>query len=327
MADPAPEPPYLRIVADIRRRIASGELRPGQRVPSTRQIVGDWGVAMATATKALATLRQEGVVRAVSGSGTIVNDPGVDEPGTNEAASPRQRPRRTGTSASPGDGGEPSLSRERIVRAAIGIADAHGRAALSMRRVAAELDVGTMSLYRYVPDKDELMRLMADAAFAEVALPEPGPDGWRAKLEHSARSQWRVYRRHPWLAPILLSSLTDPPVVPSGLILIDWELRALDGLGMDRTSMLHAVVTLNSYIGGLALTRALESEDERATGISSAQRQLAERPLLTELLESGRFPMLLRMSEAGEDIDLDSLFEFGLQRQLDGIAAYLASPS
>ena len=59
-----------------------------------------------------------------------------------------------------------------------------------------------MTLYRYVPDKEELVRLMADTAFGTQPLPEPGPAGWRAKLELAAQLQWSIYRRHPWLPPV-----------------------------------------------------------------------------------------------------------------------------
>ncbi|WP_158880320.1 TetR/AcrR family transcriptional regulator C-terminal domain-containing protein [Amycolatopsis anabasis] len=306
----SPRPaPYLRIVADIRQRITSGELRAGERVPSTRRLVDDWGVAMATASKALAVLRQEGWVRAVPGSGTVVSD------------RVRQRP-----AARPGKPAEPALSRDRLVRAAIALADAEGRAALSMRRLAVELGVGAMSLYRHVPDKDELLRLMADTAFGAEELPEPGPPGWRAKLELAARVQWRAYRRHPWLAPILLNSLIRPPVVASGLRHVDWALRALDGLGLDRNVQLYVVITLNGYVGGIAVTNAFEVETEQDTGISGVQRQDAEMGLLTELLESGRFPTFAEVAGGVDTLnDLDELFEFGLQRQLDGIAALLAA--
>ncbi|HEX8628679.1 MAG TPA: winged helix-turn-helix domain-containing protein, partial [Catenuloplanes sp.] len=69
------DPPYARIVADIRARIVAGELRPGDRAPSTRQITRQWGVAMATASKALAALRQEGLVHPARGVGTVVSAP------------------------------------------------------------------------------------------------------------------------------------------------------------------------------------------------------------------------------------------------------------
>jgi len=203
------------------------------------------------------------------------------------------------------------------------------RRALAIRNpvigLAAELGVGAMSLYRHVPDKDELLRLMADAAFGAERLPEPGPDGWRAKLEYGARVQWRAFRRHPWLAPELLSSLTHPPVVASGMRHVDWALRALAGLGLDERTMLHTVISLNGYIGGMAVSRAMEVESERDTGISSAQRQRTHEALLIELLHSGQFPALAgavsRIRELG---GLDELFEFGLQRQLDGIESFLA---
>ncbi|MGI3783574.1 MAG: GntR family transcriptional regulator, partial [Janthinobacterium lividum] len=113
---------YQQIVTLIRDRIASGELAPGARVPSTRQIVAEHGVAMATASKVLTTLSQEGLVHARPGFGTVVASQTV----------PRE------------------LTRAEIVRAAIEIADAEGFQALSMRRVAAALGAGAMSLYRHI---------------------------------------------------------------------------------------------------------------------------------------------------------------------------------
>jgi DNA-binding transcriptional regulator YhcF (GntR family) len=154
-----PDPLYLRIAGEIRRRIASGDLRAGDRVPSTREITRQWGVAMATATKVLATLRDEGLVRTVAGVGTVVER----APRQPEAAASEHGPRR-----------------DRIVHAAVGIADAEGLEAVSMRRLAAQLGVGAMSLYRYVPGKEALVHLMAEAVFRQHPLPEPGPDGWRA---------------------------------------------------------------------------------------------------------------------------------------------------
>ena len=180
-------PPYLRIVDDVRQRIASGELRPGDRVPSARRITQDWGVAIATATKALAMLQQEGLTAVRPGVGTVV------------AGTPRTLTRQLPPSARQGrdtDGGPVrqrtdrdlpqqrttgDLVRQRIVRAAITIADAEGMAELSMRRIATTLDVATMSLYRHVPSKDDLILFMIDAALGEerfpVARPEAGEPG------------------------------------------------------------------------------------------------------------------------------------------------------
>src|SRR3954451_12529876 len=99
------QPPYRRIADEIRARIADGELRPGDLVPSARGITREWGVALATATKVLATLNTEGVTRSLPGRGTVV-------------AGPARATRRTE--------GDPDLTRERIVAAAIRVADAEG---------------------------------------------------------------------------------------------------------------------------------------------------------------------------------------------------------
>lgn len=293
MAEPAP---YLRIAADVRRRITAGELRPGDRVPSTRALVREWGVAMATAAKALSVLGEQGWVRAVPGSGTVVAD-------------------RTPA--------KPPLGRAALVRAAIALADAEGLAALSMRRLAAELGVGPMALYRHVPDKDELLRLMADVALGAAELPEPGPAAWRPRLELAARAQWRAYRAHPWLAPILLNSLVRPPVLAAGLRLVDWSLRALAGTGLRRRVKLQVVMTLNGWVGGLAASNAFEVQAEQDTGISGDQRLSADMALLTGYLESGRYPVLTEVMTGVEDVDLDEAFEFGLRRLLDGIGVLL----
>lgn len=291
--------PYLRIAADLRRRITAGELRPGDRVPSTRVLVREFGVAMATAAKALSTLGDQGWVRAVPGSGTVVAD--------RERAKP------------------PPLGRAGLVRAAVTLADAEGLAALSMRRLAAAVGVGPMALYRHVPDKDELLRLMADAALGEQELPEPGPAVWRPRLELAARSQWRAYRLHPWLAPILLNSLVRPPIVTAGLRLLDWSLRALSGTELPRLAKLQVIMTLNGWVGGLAVSNSFEVQTEQESGISGDQRLAADMALLQDHLGSGRFPALTDAILGLEDVDLDEVFEFGLVRQLDGIAVLLES--
>jgi DNA-binding transcriptional regulator YhcF (GntR family) len=257
-----PDPPYLRIVAELRRRIADGELAPGDRVPSTRQITREWSVALATATKALATLRREGLVRATPRVGHVVSWP---------ETGPSRRHRTP----------DHELSRERIVRAAIEIADAEGLAALSMRGVASRLGVAVMSPYRYVDGKDDLVLLMADAAYGEETYPAEPPEGWRARMELGARTLWTLHRRHPWLARI--GSLTRP--LPCLLVHTEWALSALSGHGLDQRALLKLHVVAYSYIQGLAVNL----EHEAAAG------------------------------DVG-DLDLDELFETGLQLMLDGLA-------
>ncbi|MEU3408573.1 TetR/AcrR family transcriptional regulator C-terminal domain-containing protein [Streptomyces sp. NPDC006670] len=302
------DPPYLRIVAAIRRRIADGELAPGDRVPSTRQIAGEWGVALATATKALTTLRLEGLVEARPRIGTVVA-------GTAPAAPSRRRP-------SPVPDPEQELSLDRIVRTAIDIADTEGLPALSMRGVAARLGVAAMSTYRYVPSKDDLILLMADTAFGEESYPANAPEEWRSRIELGARTLWALYRKHPWLAQI--GALTRPLLVPNLIVHGEWALRALDGHGLDPTQLFDIHVLLYSHVQGLAVHLEMEAHAEAATGQSEDQWMDSRTPALRELVESGRFPTFTKVVgafEDGYDLRLDALFEFGLKALLDGLTS------
>ncbi|MEU7001905.1 TetR/AcrR family transcriptional regulator C-terminal domain-containing protein [Nonomuraea sp. NPDC046570] len=303
------DPPYLRIVAEFRRRIADGELAPGDRLPSTRQIAKEWDVALATATRALTALSQEGLVRARSRVGTVVAAP---EPG------PARAPRRA--IAAP----DHELTRERVVRAAVEIADSEGLGAVSMRGVAARLGVATMSPYRYVGSKDELVLLMADAAFGEEHYPAEVPSGWRARLELGARTLWVLYRRHPWLAQY--SSLTRPVLLPNLAVHAEWTLSALDGHGLDPTTVFDLHVLLYSYIQGIAVNLEREANAEAVTGLSEDQWMNAQTPALEQLAASGRYPTFSRIIasfDGGYDLHLDELFEFGLRQMLDGLAVLI----
>ncbi|MFG3620553.1 GntR family transcriptional regulator [Nocardia sp. NPDC047654] len=303
-----PDPPYRTIVAEIRARIVSGDLRPGDRVPSIRQIAQRWGVAVATATKVTATLREEGLVEARVGSGTVVSARKPAAPMASRPAAPSAlRP-----SGLPGQ----TLNRNHIVRRAIRTADAEGLDAVSMRRLAAELGVGPMSLYRYVDSKDELLTQMADTAFGELELPEPGPDGWRAKLELIARGQWRLCQQHLWLPEVV--SFTRPLLAPNMMAQTEWTLRALDGLGLSMTTRLYEALTLHALVLTLARSMAEESEAEQNTGMTLTHWTIALRTRAHDLLASGRFPLLATIPESS---NLTDLFEYGLARHLDGFAA------
>ncbi|MEU9087606.1 GntR family transcriptional regulator [Streptomyces sp. NPDC048357] len=308
----AGDPPYLRIVAAIRQRIAHGELAPGDRVPSTRQLAADWGVALATATKALTTLRLEGLVEARPRIGTVVAAP-APAPATAPAVPARRR-----TSSAPDP--EQELSLERIVRAAIEIADAEGLSALSMRGVAARLGVATMSTYRYVPSKEDLFLHMADAAFGEESYPADAPGDWRARVELGGRTLWSLYRKHPWLAQ--LGSLTRPLLVPNLMVHGEWILGALDGHGLDPTTLFDIHVLLYSHVQGLAAHLELEAHAEAATGQTEEQWMDSRAPALGALVESGRFPTFTKVVgsfEGGYDLRLDALFTLGLKALLDGL--------
>ncbi|MFH8679609.1 TetR/AcrR family transcriptional regulator C-terminal domain-containing protein [Streptomyces lydicus] len=321
------QPPYRRIVEEIRRRIDTGQLAPGDRVPSTRRITREWGVAMATATKVLTTLRQEGVVRAVPGVGTVVGEPRADQ--SDDRPSPRPRP-SSGDRPRPEqpargapaperaprepDGG--GLNRDRVVSAAIKVADAEGLRGLSMRRVAAEFGMSSMALYRHVANKDELVLLMADAAFADVTLPDPAPDGWRERMEAGARLQWELYQRHPWLAQYL--SLTRPQPMPRAMALVEWTMARVEG--MDPVTLIHMALTLLGFVLSTAAGLEDDLEAEQETGMDQDQWMAAMDPVFERILTSGSYPMYEGMAGTADDtVNLGTLFDFGLERLLDGM--------
>lgn len=298
-------PRYQQIAAELRRRIEVGELPPGARVPSTRAIVDEWGVAMATATKVLTELRHQGLVRAVPGVGTVVEG---DRRGTRAAPSPRRHSSL-----------ERGLTSDRIVAAAIAIADTEGLGAVSMRRVANEVGVGTMSLYRHVEDKDGLLLQMMDTVFRSWRLPPDPPAGWRPRVEIVARMIWDACRQHPWLASAM--SITRPQALAGGLPVSEFLLAALDGLGLDHQTTFTAYITLVNYVRGTAVNLELEAEAEAATGVDNEEWLDAQEPKMRAIIDADVFPVFTRYVSQDYDFSLDQLFEFGLARMLDGLAA------
>lgn len=275
--------------------ILSGELRPGERVPSVREISRRWGIAIATATKVIAVLRDAGLVESKVGSGTVV------------AVSRRPSARREGRAV---------LTTGQVLRAAVLVADGEGIAAVSMRRVAVELGVGTMSLYRHVQSKDELLTEMVDAVFGEYELPDPGPAGWRPKLELIARRQWELCRRHLWLAATV--SFTRPLLVPNLTAQTEWTLRAIDGLGLPTEVCVREALSLHGLVIAAARAMADEVEAEQETGVSLDRWWLDKQRRADALLADGRFPLLAAVP--GDAVaDLSELFEYSLARHLDGV--------
>jgi DNA-binding transcriptional regulator YhcF (GntR family)/AcrR family transcriptional regulator len=318
MAGEEAEPASVRIAAELRERIVTGVLAPGDRVPSTRQIVREWGVAMATASKALAALRQQGFTEIVDGVGTVVaaghgrRPNGVRSP----ARPPARRPAAYRRTAGRSDAEE---FLDRVVRTATAIADVEGLAATTMRRIATDLDVATMVLYRHVRGKDHLVTLMADAAFAEHQLPSRPTGDWRGSLELLCRAQWAMYRRHPWLANVV--SFTRPLLTPNAMAHTEWTMRAMADQGLDPTTLIHVAATVANFVRGTAVNLEREAEAEQDTGLTDDEWLRAQSDTLAAALGSGALPMLTYISGRDDvDVTLDTLFEFGLQRMLAGIA-------
>ncbi|TCM38639.1 GntR family transcriptional regulator [Kribbella sp. VKM Ac-2568] len=296
--------PYQQIAAEIRRSIESGKLRPGERAPSTRALVRDHGIAMATATKVLATLQQEGLVHSRPGVGTVVGPP--PRPSATQQRAP-----------------EPSLNREEVVRAAIAIADGEGLAALSMRRVATDLGVSTMALYRYVGGKDALVLQMVETAVGDFPFPAKRSTSWREGIETAARLQWSAYRAHLWLPAAV--SLSRPQALPNLLVHTDAVLRAVSGFGVDASTSLYAAITVFGYVRGVALNLEPEARAEQDTGMTADEWGGHQTDQLVALI--GQHDLAgFRALDFGNfefDYDLDQLFEFGLGIMLDGLAVKL----
>jgi AcrR family transcriptional regulator len=207
------------------------------------------------------------------------------------------------------------LNRERIVAAAIELADADGLGALSMARLAERLGCGTMSLYRHVANKDELVTFMVSAG------PGPPPTSaeradWRTALTDWANGLWDVYHRHPW---ILQTASAGPPADPGQLAWLEAGLAALGATGLSERDKMAAVMAVLHFARGAA-----------ALDIEAGHTDTSDYPgLLRRLLEADRFPALTAALAAGvfdnEDDDPHAEFRSGLRQLLDGIDVRIES--
>jgi AcrR family transcriptional regulator len=221
-----------------------------------------------------------------------------------------------------------ALSRDEIVRAAVKVADAEGSQAISMRRIARELNAGAMSLYWHVSSKDELLDLMLDAVEGEQRFPGATGD-WRADLTAMARTQRTVLHRHQWLMDFIGGR---PPLGPNTLRNLERSLAVIDKLGLDTMTALNVLGTVATYVMGAVLREFREMgverrDQEAAAGLGEAGLHEIIAGHVQKLTATGRFPHFLRMYEEGIDPDAaetrDERFEFGLRCVLDGIAARL----
>ncbi|MEU0289509.1 TetR/AcrR family transcriptional regulator [Streptomyces sp. NPDC006147] len=219
------------------------------------------------------------------------------------------RPERSGR------GPRPAYSRADIAAAAVRVADAEGLDAVSMRRVAAELGCGTMSLYNYVPRKEDLHELMVDAVAGEHELWEPSGD-WRADMLRVAHQSRALMHRHPWL-PRLMSPVYG--FSPNSLRYLEHCLACLDpmpgpqGTKLELIAMLNGVVTtyVTNELATAERTRSLPWSQEREDAVRSAY--------LMSRVASGAYPrMAAAFAEDPGPIDLEAVFERALTRVLNG---------
>lgn len=287
-----------QIAEVLRMRIMTGQLHPGDPVPSTRAIMRDHNVAMATASRVLSLLQADGLVESKRGRGSVVRPTGGEDPAVLTAAG--------------------------VVRVAIGIADAESLSALSMRRLAAALEIPTMSVYRYVPSRDELEFAMMDAVMGEIELPVRSGN-WRTDLEAAARALRSAMVKHPWLAGAL--SLTRPALMPNAVPLTESMLESLRIAGLGPVQAFTDYLCLLNLIRGLGLSAEPELADQAETGLTNDEWMDTQIADLRRMAPSADFPNISAIINFGYPYNQDVLFETGLRRFLDGLSADLASTS
>ena len=205
------------------------------------------------------------------------------------------------------------LSRDRVLRAGLSHADAGGLAALSMRKLADELGVAPMALYRHVANKDDLIDGMVDIVFSEVGLPAGGTD-WRAAMRQRGISLRDALARHRW-AIGLMESRRNPG--PANLRHHDAVIGSLRAGGFDLVMAAHAYSLLDSYIYGFALTKMNLPFQSTADIVEVAEDMLRPFP-------AGAYPNLTEFitdHAMKPGYDYADEFEYGLDLILDGLEA------
>lgn len=210
----------------------------------------------------------------------------------------------------------PALSHDRIIEAAVRVADRGGLARLSMRHVAQELGVEAMSIYHHLANKEALLDGLANWVFTQIELPEPHQP-WRPAMRERAGSARRVLARHPWGLGLIESRRQPGPAL---LRHHEAVLACLRQHGFPVALAAHAFSAIDAYVYGFVLTElnlpfaAGESAEDFVTEIQA-------------LLPADRYPHLVEMvteQVIGKDYAYGDEFEFGLELLLDGLARHLA---
>jgi len=218
----------------------------------------------------------------------------------------------------------PAHTREDIAAAALAIADSEGIDAVTMRRVARQLDAGTMTLYHYVRTKDDLLALMSDALLGELLVPEEALGrGWREALGAIGRRTNATLERHPWL--MTAEAMRGMRIGPNGMRHFEQSLAAVAELALDDVDKLEVIAMVDDYVFGYALRRLEDLEHEPRPGEGwppelmayiDAQLESGEYPQIRSMFSADRAETWVRLAEATLD---PFRFERGLERLLDGI--------
>jgi AcrR family transcriptional regulator len=210
-----------------------------------------------------------------------------------------------------------------VIDTGVSIADADGLAQLSMRKVATRLGVGTMSLYTYVPGRDELLELMVNRVHAEL-VPPAEDLSWRASVEHQVGERWRMYERHPWLLDLNMARM---PIGPHVLDADEALYTAVFRAGLRGTDVVSTTNLIIWQLLGAARSQIVESDEARRTGTSADAYWDSRASFWYTYFDYRRYPTMAAVWEAG-GFDDDQAYAFTRQlgRLLDGLEASLPRP-
>lgn len=208
-----------------------------------------------------------------------------------------------------------SITLAEIVAAGIRVADARGVDALSMRQLAAELGVGAMSLYTYVASKAELVELMVDRVFGEVARPDPQAPP-RERVAALAVASWELYHRHPW---ILQTNLWRFSLGPNVLDRAEALYAALEAWGVAGVEIHGTGSMIDSFVQGAARSAVIDRQTEQITGESFEGYFTARTSFWEDYFDVERYPVHTRVWSCGGFDQPETAFQFGLKRILDAI--------
>lgn len=226
-----------------------------------------------------------------------------------------------GVAANPQRGPKREMSVEKIVAAAVELADAEGLGAVSMAAVAAKLGFTPMSLYRYVTAKDDLLLLMQEEATGVPPDEHREQEGWRGQLRALFDAQVRHYLEHPW---ILSLPITGSPITPNSSAWIDAGLAALAETPLDESERLAVALSVTGEARWYGQVTAGYTEQARSDGLTPAEVSAREQALFDQVITAQEYPSLRRAIDAGVFAAEDDPFQFAMDRVFDGVEAYIA---
>ncbi|MEE6287832.1 TetR/AcrR family transcriptional regulator [Georgenia sp. MJ173] len=218
-------------------------------------------------------------------------------------------------------GPKPTLTLEQIVSAGIEIADTEGIDALSMRRLATTLGMGTMSLYRYIPSKTELLNLMLDHVSGTQLGRIDHDGGWRDTLTTAARRGRELYLRHRWLLQV---NWARPVLGPGSVAQMEENMSGLTDLPFSDQQTMMVVSLLDAYVTGSVREEILYDNAAVESGMTEDAFWNNQLPMLVRAMESGKYPTMASLDEDVFSADWAETFELGLRFLLDGIECEVA---